>query len=215
MIVECKKNVDQDALSEMFSRDADKDEFLKEFKEKHSTTMTINKELLELKKKLQLKKNEVRTELAKKGTLKRGGYNMGQKFFYFTEAQYKVLFNRLFSKYGLEFSASISDVNFSKHESSFGKSQNGCVVTMKASLYDISTGYHEESSWPGIGYDIGDKALYKAFTGAVKSYLNNTFLVASDNDPDRDQVQTTKPITTTKPTYTTRPNYSKKEGELR
>lgn len=160
---------------------------------------------LELMRGLQLKKNEVRTALAKKGPLKRGGYNMGQKFSYFTEAQYKVLFNQLFSKYGLEFSASVSNIEFLDHASAFGKSQNGYVATLKVCLYDISTGYHEESFWSGVGFDIGDKAIYKAYTGAIKAYYNNTFLVASGDDPDRDQVQTTKPMPTTRSTNMTRP----------
>ena len=38
----------------------------------------------------------------------------------------------------------------------------------------------------GEGIDKGDKALYKAYTGAIKYYLANTFLIATGNEPEND-----------------------------
>ena len=44
----------------------------------------------------------------------------------------------------------------------------------------------------GIAFDKGDKALYKAKTGALKYFFATTFLVATKDDPERADEETPK-----------------------
>ena len=67
---------------------------------------------------------------------------------------------------------------------------NGRRVKILFELYDVETGYCEKTTVYGEGIDKGDKALYKAFTGALKSYLANTFLIATGNEPENDGTDT-------------------------
>ena len=57
---------------------------------------------------------------------------------------------------------------------------------LKFILTDIDTGFYEETVITGEGIDKGDKAGYKAYTGALKYYLANTFMVATGDDPEKD-----------------------------
>lgn len=138
---------------------------------------------LELNAKLQIKKNKLRKALKEKGTLKKGAINKYDNYKYFSEAQYKELFTELFSKYGLELTTSELEYEM------FGgteKQANGRQVKFEFKLTDIDTGFFEISCITGEGIDKGDKAGYKADTGALKYYLANTFMVATGDDPEQD-----------------------------
>ena len=58
---------------------------------------------------------------------------------------------------------------------------------------DIETGYGEESVISGEAFDKSDKAGYKAYTGAYKYYLANTFGVATGDDPEVPDREIEKP----------------------
>lgn len=137
--------------------------------------------------KLQKKKNALRKELNKKGILKESGNNAYDHYSYFSEAQYKKLATELFSCYLLEHKFDVLDV-----EDIVGTNgqPNGRRVKILFELYDVETGYCEKTTVYGEGIDKGDKALYKAFTGALKSYLANTFLIATGNEPENDGADT-------------------------
>ena len=141
------------------------------------------KEELELNAKLQAKKNAVRKELKERGILKREGTNAFDKYKYFTEAQYKQLFTELLSENNLELK--FSEEAYDTFEGT-EKQSNGRMVRVTFSLIDVETGYFEESTITGEGIDKGDKAGYKAYTGAIKYYLADTFLVATGDDPETD-----------------------------
>lgn len=138
---------------------------------------------LELNAKLQSKKNVLRKALKEKGVLKKGGVNEYDKYSYFSEAQYKELFTELFSDAGLELSFNELEYNtFAGSE----KQANGRMPRLNFILTDIETGFYEETTITGEGIDKGDKAGYKAYTGALKYYLANTFMVATGDDPEKE-----------------------------
>lgn len=58
-------------------------------------------------------------------------------------------------------------------------------------LTDVETGFYEETTITGEGIDKGDKAGYKAYTGALKYYLANTFMVATGDDPEKESPEHT------------------------
>lgn len=152
------------------------------------------KEWLELNAKLQQKKNALRNALKEKGVLPKGGTNTFDKYRYFTEAQYKELFTELFSEYGLE-------LNFDELEyvsfDGTDKQSNGRQPKIMFYLFDTETGFYETTTITGEGIDKGDKAGYKAYTGALKYYLADKFMVATGDDPETESPSVNaKPQTT-------------------
>ena len=51
---------------------------------------------------------------------------------------------------------------------------------------DTATGEREECPWAGSGDDPSDKGLYKAYTGAAKTFLRQAFLLPMGDDPEAD-----------------------------
>lgn len=141
------------------------------------------KEWLQLNAKLQQKKNAARRILNEKGILAKKGKNDYDHYSYFSEAQYKQLFTELFSQCGLELK--FNEVSYDTFDGS-AKQSNGRYVKLEFSLIDCETGFYENSTITGEGLDKGDKAGYKAYTGAVKYYLANTFLVATGDDAEKE-----------------------------
>lgn len=136
---------------------------------------------LELNAKLQQKKNAVRKQLAEKGVLKKGGLNDYDHYSYFSEAQYKELFTKLLSDNGIEMK--FNELEYDTFEGQ-GKQSNGRMPKIRFTLFDIETGFYEETDITGEGMDKGDKAGYKAYTGALKYFLADTFMVATGDDPE-------------------------------
>lgn len=137
--------------------------------------------MTDLNAKLQAKKNLLRKALFKKGVVARDRTNEFDRYKYFSEAGYKKLFTELFSNAGLELTTTIDEVERFTVE---GKQNNGRQVKVIFTLSDVETGFAETSTFYGEGFDKGDKGLYKAYTGALKYYLANTFMVATGDDPE-------------------------------
>jgi hypothetical protein len=53
-------------------------------------------------------------------------------------------------------------------------------------LADGETGEQIQSTYFGDGMDYGDKGIYKAYTGAEKYFLIQTFAIATGDDPEDD-----------------------------
>lgn len=141
------------------------------------------KEWLAMNAKLQSKKNTLRKLLKDKGILKKGAVNDFDHYSYFSEAQYKELFTELFSAVGLELKFTELEYNtFDGTE----KQANGRMPRLLFTLFDCETGFYEETVITGEGIDKGDKAGYKAYTGALKYYLADTFMVATGDDPEKE-----------------------------
>lgn len=138
---------------------------------------------LEFNAKLQAKKNALRKDLKEKGVLKKGGTNDFDHYTYFSEAQYKELFTELFSKNKLELK--FTELEYGTFEGQ-GKQSNGRMPKIEFSLFDVETGFFENTVITGEGMDKGDKAGYKAYTGALKYYLANTFMVATGDDAEKE-----------------------------
>lgn len=138
---------------------------------------------LELNAKLQQKKNLLRKALKEKGVLVKGATNEYDKYTYFSEAQYKELFTELFSEHGLELK--FNEIEYNTFEGS-EKQANGRMPKLEFTLFDCETGFYESTTITGEGIDKGDKAGYKAYTGALKYYLADTFMVATGDDPEKE-----------------------------
>lgn len=138
---------------------------------------------LSMNAQLQQKKNALRKLLKEKGILKKGATNTYDKYNYFSEAQYKELFTELFSQCNLELK--FDEIEYETFTGS-EKQSNGRMPKLLFTLFDCETGFFETTTITGEGIDKGDKAGYKAYTGALKYYLANTFMVATGDDPEKD-----------------------------
>lgn len=146
------------------------------------------KDWLAYNAKLQAKKNALRADLAQMGVQKKDGNNTFDRYKYFSEAQYKLLFTELFSKHRLELKfTELEYLTFDGSE----KQANGRMPKIEFALMDAETGFYETTVITGEGIDKGDKAGYKAYTGALKYYLADTFMVATGDDPEQDSPQNT------------------------
>lgn len=141
------------------------------------------KDWIDFNSKLQQKKNKLRGLLKEKGVLKKGGKNEFDNYKYFSEAQYKELFTELFFESGLELK--FNELSYETFENQ-GKQSNGRMPKLEFVLFDIDTGFYETTTITGEAIDKGDKAGYKAYTGALKYYLADTFMVATGDDPEKE-----------------------------
>ena len=141
--------------------------------------------------------NQVRKEIAEKGYIKKGGNNTFDNYKYFTEAQYKELMNTLFAKYGVELKSTIKSVEDTKkpstNQSSTTKEDKlkyGVRISSYIELINIDNPTERESYIAyGDAFDRSDKAIYKALTGCIKYFFANNFLVATGDDPEKNEEQ--------------------------
>lgn len=161
-------------------------ETIQEYEEKNKDLKDLLdiKEWLSLNAKLSQKKNKARQELTKMGVLEKKGKNTYDNYKYFTEAQYKDVANKLLSNAGLELK--VTEKEYFKYSMQGTKTPIGRITKMLFTLTDMETGFYEESVIRGEGLDRGDKAGYKAYTGAIKYYLANTFLIPTGDDPEKE-----------------------------
>jgi hypothetical protein len=61
-----------------------------------------------------------------------------------------------------------------------------CTLTVQYTLMDGDSGEEMKFTILGQGEDSGDKATYKAMTGATKFALMKLFLIPTGNDPEKD-----------------------------
>lgn len=143
---------------------------------------------LEYNSKLQQKKNKLRKALKEKGVLVRKGKNTYDDYKYFSEAQYKELFTELLADNDLELK--FTELDYTMFEGS-AKMTNGRMPRLRFSLIDCETGFYEDTDITGEGMDKGDKAGYKGYTGALKYFLADTFLVATGDDVEQESPEET------------------------
>lgn len=145
------------------------------------------KEERELNAKLQQKKSNLRAQLCEMGTLKKGAFNEFDNYQYFSDSQYKQLINPLLKDNHLEITPSELSVGDSEGTE---KQPFGRTSVMQYIITDTETGYGEKVVFSGEGLDRGDKGIYKASTGATKRFIATTFLIPTEDDPERDDKKT-------------------------
>ena len=123
------------------------------------TKQVVEVEKSEDRVKLLIKLNNLRKLLMEKGILIKGAVNDFDNYEYFSEAQYKELFTELFSKCGIGFNSTETNVQLIDGTD---KQKFGVFVTIEFQMSDVDTGYTIKSIHSGIAFDKGDKALYKA-----------------------------------------------------
>jgi hypothetical protein len=67
-----------------------------------------------------------------------------------------------------------------------GSPVNMVTVRTKHVFRDAESGETAEVLGTGCGEDAGDKAVYKAITGAMKYFISKNFLISTGDDPEKD-----------------------------
>ena len=120
------------------------------------------------------------------------GINRHQQYKYISEAQYKKNFQAALLKVGLDYKFDAEDFTFVPNISD---KMHLIIVRYTATIFDPDNLEERTYKVVGAGADNGDKAVYKAETGAIKYFLSGNFLVAEDLDPESDtqEIQKEKP----------------------
>lgn len=112
-------------------------------------------------------------------TIAKNGRNDFHKYDYATEADYVHALRPLLQKHGLV---------IIPHLMSAPMIQDGIThLAMKFTIVNVDKPEERvESIIPAQGQDKGDKGVYKALTGAKKYFAALTFMVATGDDPEKD-----------------------------
>lgn len=120
------------------------------------------------------------------GTIEKGGYNAHSRYKYVQEADVAKKFQELLVAHGVFLYSSVEDVVHQKTQTASGKPAMFVGVKM---LYTFVNADNPEEKFEvraaGDGMDTGDKAIYKALTGAHKYLLIRNFNLGSDEDAEK------------------------------
>lgn len=108
--------------------------------------------------------------------LEKSGRNDFHKYSYATAGDVLVPVSRACNANGLIIVADVVDSNIE---------QGKAWVTVRVTVADADTGETITASAPGYADDKGDKAVYKAITGATKYAVRSFFCLPSEDDPER------------------------------
>lgn len=115
--------------------------------------------------------------LAEVEQVKKRGRNNFHNYDYVMEADLTDAIRPLMAKHGLSMTFGTGELR----ELASGVLAVQCKIT----LGDVDGNEMIVEMW-GTGQDKGDKALYKAYTGAVKYFLYKTFMISTNDDPEKD-----------------------------
>lgn len=113
------------------------------------------------------------------GTVGKDGRNDFHKYDYATEASFVHALRPLLYKHGLVIVPSAASIP---------QVQDGIThLTMKFTIVNIDKPDEKvDMIIPGQGQDKGDKGIYKALTGAKKYFIALAFMVATGDDPEKE-----------------------------
>lgn len=120
----------------------------------------------------------------------KGGFNKFDKYTYATLADYLTAIQKPLDDNGLLIVSHVDDITWlNDRETKQGGFEKVCHVKLRTVLIHAESGESISVTVLGEGQDRGDKAFYKADTGARKYALANLFNLATDDDPEIDSPQ--------------------------
>lgn len=127
------------------------------------------------------------------GRVAKDGFNSGQQYNY-TKADDIISECRgALIKHGIVFlSSEVDQQRLPDREAKSGAAILGVVVKMQFTLMDTTSDEKLVAGHSGEGMDSGDKAVNKAKTAALKYFLQQTFLIPTGDDPEKDDHEVKK-----------------------
>ena len=120
------------------------------------------------------------------GPVGKSGHNDFDNYDYSTLADYLDVTGPACLKHDLL--TSVEEIECEAFQSSSGRMPNGWRVKIATRIKHVPTGEVFEHQQTGEAYDKGDKAYYKAFTGARKFALQGIWDLYGGDDPEKDSV---------------------------
>lgn len=118
--------------------------------------------------------------------IEKRGYNKFHKYHYATESDVAEKIRDILADQHVMMIPNMSSHSIREHVNNSGKTEYIATVIIDFTFYDGETGEEITFSGIGEGQDSGDKAVYKAMTGAQKYALMKAFLIPTNDDPERD-----------------------------
>lgn len=113
--------------------------------------------------------------------------NSFHNYAYASEYAIKVKCHALLVKHKVVFSLGAESSVETEYKNSKGESNFHSTNMFRYRFTDVETGQWFSDTFPGLGEDKNDKAIWKAVTGAIKYIMTSTFLIPTGDDPDNDE----------------------------
>jgi hypothetical protein len=133
---------------------------------------------------LRQKLAEVRRRI---GYIQKRGHNEHFNYSYVTAADIAGSVGDILSELGVVVIPSLENITY-ESAASRGETTRMARVVMAYTFADVDSGEEIVAKVAGQGLDTGDKAPYKAMTGALKYALLQSFLLATGDDPEDERV---------------------------
>ena len=131
------------------------------------------------------------------GTVEKSKRNPHFGYNYVSEGQMLAILGPKLAEKNIQFSTSVLTC-----EPHYGEAKMGVfvMVTVECEFFDCDSNEVLKVRGAGMGWDSGDKGIYKAITGAVKYVLMKNFLVTDEQDPESGEQRSEAPETRHRPT---------------
>lgn len=120
------------------------------------------------------------------------GRNENQKYNYVRAADVANEVRTALVNNGIAFTYDVSDCRNWEKASNSGSMLNYCHIKVDCLFIDSESGESVTAGAVGWGMDSGDKAPYKAMTGALKYIMRMTFLIPDESDPENEKEESPK-----------------------
>jgi hypothetical protein len=128
---------------------------------------------------LRQKLGEVRRRI---GYIQKRGYNERHNYNYVAAADIAGTIGDILAELGVVVIPRLESITYEPHAP--GRPERVARVIMAYTFTDEDSGEEITARVAGEGLDVGDKASYKAMTGALKYALLQSFLLATGDDPE-------------------------------
>ncbi|MGG1531419.1 ERF family protein [Brevibacillus agri] len=119
--------------------------------------------------------------------IQKKGYNSFHKYKYATEADVAEKVREILSEQNVIMIPNMTSHSVREHVTNKGNREYIVTVNMEFKFIDGDTGEEIIFHMVGEGQDAGDKATYKAITGAQKYALMKAFMIPTGDDPEADE----------------------------
>lgn len=122
------------------------------------------------------------------GPIKKTGFNSFHKYYYLKEDDIINAVRPLLTKHGVAIIPNVLEEHVSERPTAKGGSEVLSRLKVEYTFVDIETGQQIPVVSVGHGSDSGDKAAYKALTGALKYALRQMLMISEGGeDPEADE----------------------------
>lgn len=140
-------------------------------------------EMTKQERKLVKKLSEVMQEVK---YIQKTGRNTFHKYTYATESDVAEHVREELAKRFVMMIPNVTETTMREHKNRNGNTEYIVKVRMEFKFIDGETGEEISFHTEGEGQDAGDKAVYKAMTGAQKYALLKVFMIPTGDDPEED-----------------------------